>query len=103
MLKYRLKTPQRVFYGNMKNSSTAFTEIPFYKPVKLTYTVIECKPKNLICNYTRKVILCKPLWIFLLIHLTRHLKKIKLIYKKRYIYIFKDATWKLRTANIKRA
>lgn len=66
-----LKTPKHVTvircYGNMKK--TVFTEIPFYKSVELTYRVIECKPKNLIYNYTRTVILCKLLWIFLLIFL----------------------------------
>lgn len=63
-----------MLWKHEKPSQTAFTEIPFHKSV--TYRVIECKPKNFTYNYTSKVTLCKPLWIFQLIYLMRCLKKI---------------------------
>lgn len=92
MPKDRLKTPRCVTtircYRNSKNkTSTGFAEIPLHKSIKLTYRVTECKPKNLIYNYTRKVILCKPLCIFLVIYLIRHFKK-NYIDMQRNIYIF---------------
>lgn len=65
-----------MLWKHENQSRTAFTENPFHKSVTLTYRVKECKPKTFIYNYTRKVTLCKPLWIFLLIYLMRRLKKI---------------------------
>lgn len=103
MLKDRLKIPQCVTTIRKlcyENRTTAFTEITSHKSVKLTYRVIESKLHNLIYNYTRKIILCTCLRIFLLIYLMRHFKKFKFVLKND-VHIFKDATWKLPTANIK--